>query len=114
MHCNELRLLQIKGDKTYVGLHSKGNVSVTPVKTPHFARWESEDSCLQIRIASQFIQSIARETIATPNPLELRLEFQTRDPQLEAIGMMLLAEPKQKHVGGKLYIESLSNVLAVH
>ncbi|HEY9621513.1 MAG TPA: AraC family transcriptional regulator [Crinalium sp.] len=109
-----VRLLQIKGGRTYVGLHSKGDVSVTPVKTPHFARWESEDSCLQIRIASQFIQHVARETIATPDPLELRLEFQTRDPQLEAIGMMLLAELKQENLGGKLYIESLVNLLAVH
>lgn len=97
-----------------MGLHSKGDVSITPVKTPHFARWQSEDSCLQIRIASQFIQSIARETIATPDPLELRLEFQTRDPQLEAIGMMLLAELQQDNLGGKLYIESLVNLLAVH
>ena len=110
-----VRLLQIKGGRTYVGLHSRGDISVTPVKTPHFARWESDDSCLQIRIASQFIQSVAREMVATdPDRLELRLEFQTRDPQLEAIAMLLLAELKQENSGGRLYIESLSNVLAVH
>ncbi|NJR59834.1 MAG: helix-turn-helix transcriptional regulator [Cyanobacteria bacterium CRU_2_1] len=118
-----VRLLQIKGGRTYVGLHSKGDVSVTPAKTPFFFRWESDDSCLQIRIASQFIQNVARETISAshgqvnatnPDRLELRLEFQTRDPQLEAIGMMLLAELKQESLGGRLYIESLANVLAVH
>jgi AraC family transcriptional regulator len=110
-----VRLLQIKGGRTYVGLHSKGDVSVTPVKTPYFARWESDDSCLQIRIASQFIQSIARDTIATdPDNLELHLEFQTRDSQLEAIGMLLLAELKQENVGGKLYVDSLVNLLALH
>ncbi|MBD3885278.1 helix-turn-helix transcriptional regulator [Phormidium tenue FACHB-886] len=110
-----VRLLQIKGGRTYVGLHAKGDVSVTPAKTPFFARWDSDDHCMQIRIASRFIQSVARETIATdPDRLELRLEFQTRDPQLEAIGMMLLAELRQDNLGGKLYIESLANVLAVH
>jgi AraC family transcriptional regulator len=41
-------------------------------------------------------------------------QFRTRDPQLEAIGMMLLAELQQDNLGGKLYIESLSNILAVH
>jgi AraC family transcriptional regulator len=108
-------LLQIKGSRTYVGLQSKGDVSLTPAKIPSFSRWESDDSCLQIRIASQFIQRIAKETIATdPDRLELRPEFQTRDPQLEAIGMMLLAELKQENIGGSLYIDSLSNVLAVH
>ncbi|WP_316431978.1 AraC family transcriptional regulator [Leptolyngbya sp. NK1-12] len=110
-----VRLLQIKGSRTYVGLQSKGDVSLTPAKVPSYFRWESDDSCLQIRIASQFIQNVARETIATaPDRLELRLEFQTRDPQLEAIGMMLLAELKQENPGGKLYVESLSNVLAIH
>ncbi|MBW4577953.1 MAG: AraC family transcriptional regulator [Tildeniella nuda ZEHNDER 1965/U140] len=118
-----VRLLQIKGSKTHVGLQSKGDVSLTPAKIPSYFRWESDDSCLQIRIASQFIQTVARETISASHGqvnatdsdrLELRLEFQTRDPQLEAIGMMLLAELKQEGIGGKLYIESLSNVLAVH
>ena len=110
-----VRLLQIKGGKTYVGLQSKGDISLTPAKISSYFRWESDDSCLHIRIASQFIQKVARETIATdPAQLELRLEFQTRDPQLEAIGMMLLAELKQESLGGSLYIESLSNVLAVH
>ena len=49
-----------------------------------------------------------------PDRLELLAEFKTRDPQLEAIGMMLLAELKQENINSKLYIESLSNVLAVH
>ena len=110
-----IRVLQIKGGRTYVGLQSKGDVSLTPAKIPSFSRWESDDSCLQIRIASQFIQRIARETIATdPDRLELRPEFQTRDPQIEAIGMMLLTELKQDNIGGRLYIDSLSTVLAVH
>jgi AraC family transcriptional regulator len=118
-----VRLLQIKGSRTYVGLQSKGDVSLTPANVPSYFRWESDDSCLQIRIASQFIQNVARETISAshgqvnatnPDRLELRLEFQTRDPQLEAIGMMLLAELKQENPGGKLYVESLSNVLAIH
>jgi AraC family transcriptional regulator len=40
-------------------------------------------------------------------------EFQIRDPQLEAIGMLLLTELKQED-SSRLYIESLANVLAVH
>jgi AraC family transcriptional regulator len=75
-----VRLVQVKGGRTYVGLQSKGDVSLTPAKIPSYFRWESDDSCLQIRIASQFIQTIARETIATdPDRLELRLEFQAHD-----------------------------------
>ncbi|GAB4386171.1 MAG: hypothetical protein Kow00121_52220 [Elainellaceae cyanobacterium] len=110
-----VRLLQVKGGRTYVGLHARGDISLTPAKTPFFCRWETDDACLQIRIASHFIQRVAKETIAIdPDQLELRLEFQTRDPLLEAIAMLLLSELKQENPGGKLYVESLSNVLAVH
>lgn len=49
-----------------------------------------------------------------PERLQLIPEFQTRDPQIEAIGTMLLSELKQDNLGGKLYIESLTNLLAIH
>ena len=110
-----VRLLQIKGGRTHARLYGKGDISITPAKTAFFARWDGNDHYLQIRIASRFIQNVARETIdINPDRLELRLEFRTRDPQIEAIGMMLLAELKQENLGGRLYIESLANVLAVH
>jgi AraC family transcriptional regulator len=110
-----VRLLQIRGGKTYAGLYGKGDISITPAKVPFFARWDGEDHYLQIRITSRFIQSVAREALAmNPDRIELLPEFRIRDPQIEAIGMLLLAELKQENLGGKLYIDSLANVLAVH
>lgn len=110
-----VRLVQIRGGKTYTGLYGKGDISITPARVPVFARWDGEDTYLQIRITSRFIQNVARETIAmNPNRLELLPEFRIRDPQIEAIGLMLLSELQQKNSGSKLYIESLANVLAVH
>lgn len=110
-----VRLLQIRGSKTYEGLYGKGDVSITPAKMPFFARWDSDDRFLQIRIASRLLQSVARETLdRNPDLLELLPEFRTRDPQLEAIATLLLAELKQANSGSRLYIESLANILAVH
>ncbi len=110
-----VHLLQTQGDKTRMGLYAKGDFCITPAKMPFFARWDSDDRFLQIRIASQFIQSIARETMDTnPDLLELLPEFRIRDPQIEAIATLLLAELKQGNSGGRLYIESLTNILAVH
>ena len=75
-----VRLLQIKGGKTHTGLVGKGNISITPANVPFFARWDTDDTYLQIRIASRFIQSVAQEALAmNPDQLELRCEFQTRD-----------------------------------
>ena len=110
-----VRLLQTQGDKTNRGLYVKGDLSITPGGMPFFARWDSDDRFVQIRIASDFIQNIAEETLnLNPDCLELIPEFKTRDPQIESIGMMLLSELQQENLGGKLYIESLVNVLAVN
>lgn len=108
-----VRLLQVQGDKTYTGLYSKGDISITPEKTPLFARWSSDDHYLQIRLASRFIQTVATEALNLDR-LALRPEARTRDPHIESVGAMLLAELKQKGAGGRLYAESLANVLAVH
>lgn len=110
-----VRSLHIRGIKTHTGLYGKGDMSITPAQVPLFARWQDEDHFLEIRIASRFVQSVARETLnKNPDQLELVSEFRMRDPQLEAIAMMLLAELQQENLGSRLYIESLSNVLAVH
>jgi AraC family transcriptional regulator len=110
-----VRLLQIKAGKTYAGLYGKGDISITPAKEPCFARWDGDDHYLEIRIASRFLQNVARETINNnPDHLKLLPEFRTRDPYIESIGMMLLCELKHENLGGRLYIESLANILAVH
>jgi AraC family transcriptional regulator len=107
--------LQTQGDKTRTGLYAKGDFCITPAQMPFFARWDSDDRFLQIRIVSGFLQNVAGETLdQNPDRLELLPEFRIRDPQLEAIGMMLQAELKQENLGGRLYVESLANVLAVH
>lgn len=110
-----VQMLHIRGGKTYTGLYGKGDISVTPAKMPFFTRWQGEDHYLQIQIAAQFVQTVARESLSmNPDRLELLSEFKTRDPQIEAIGMLLLTELQQENLGGRLYIESLANVLAIH
>jgi AraC family transcriptional regulator len=110
-----VRLLQIQGDQTYTGMYRQGDVSITPAKVPFFARWDSEDCYLQIRLAAQFVQRVASETLGQDaDRLELYPEFRTRDRQIEAIATMLLTELQQGRLGNRLYIESLANVLTVH
>lgn len=110
-----VRLLQIKGGRTHRGLYGKGDISITPAQMPFFVRWDGDDNYLQIRIASRFIQSVASQTLdLNPDRLELISEFRTRDRQIESIGLMLLAELQQDNLGGRLYIDSLANVLAIH
>jgi AraC family transcriptional regulator len=110
-----VRLLQIQDGKTYSGLYGKGDLSITPAAAPFFARWDSDDRLLQIRIPSRFVAQVATEALAmNPDQLELIPEFRTRDSQIEAIAMLLLSEMKQENLGSRLYIESLVSVLSVH
>lgn len=110
-----IEYVQVQDGKTYTGLYQKGDILITPANTPLFVRWSGNEDCLQIRLTTEFMHSIARETLdRDPEKLELLPEFQIRNPQLEAIASMLLLEFKQEHVDNGLYLDSLTNVLAVN
>jgi AraC family transcriptional regulator len=110
-----VRLRQVREGKTYTGLYGKGDLSIIPAEVPFFARWDEDDNYLQIRLTARWIQQVASEALEINGDcLEILPEFRTRDPQIEAIGMMLLAELHQESTGNRLYIESLANILAVH
>ena len=110
-----IRALQIRENKTYSGLYTKGDISITPAEIRFFAQWDSDNHLLKIRLASRFIQRVATEALKiNGDRLELLPQARIRDPQIEAIGLMLLSELQQEHTANKLYVESLSNVLAVH
>lgn len=110
-----VRLQHTQAGQTYTGLYGKGDISILPMNIPFSCRWDSRDSFLQISIPSNFISTIAKETIDIDgNRLELIPQFQTRDAQIETIGMMLLTELQQEIFGSSLYVESLTNLLAIH
>ena len=110
-----VRYLHVQNGKTHTGIYRQGDMLLTPAKTSLFTRWEDEENCLQIQLNSQFIKAIAEQTLdRDPDRLELLPAFQMRDSQLEAIAMMLLNEFQQQNLHNGLYLDSLSNVLAVN
>lgn len=110
-----VHFLHIKEGKTYTGFCKKGSMAIIPAKMPLFTQWNDENDFLEIRMTSPFMERVAGETLnKSLNRIELLLGFRIYDPQLEAIAMLLLVELQQKNSGSGLYIESLSNVLAVY
>lgn len=110
-----VRFLQIKDGKTHSSLYGKGDISITPAQTPFFARWDDDDHYLELRLDSGFITTVAQEALdLNPDRIQLAPEFRLRDGRLEAIALMLLDELYQANPGGRLYVESLTNLLAVH
>ena len=106
--------LQSQDGETHTGLYQRGDLSLVPASSRLFARWQDAENCLQIRLTREFVQSVARETLAQDGDrIQLQLAFQARSPQLESISLMLLSEHQQGGLGGRLYTDSLANILAV-
>ena len=108
-------MLHVQGGKSFAGMYGKGDMALTPAKTPLFARWESDDNFMQIRLSDEFVRTVAREALERDcDRLELLPVFRTRNAEIEAIGRMLLAEVQQEATGSRLYLDSLANILAVN
>ncbi|MGC1528699.1 MAG: AraC family transcriptional regulator, partial [Phormidesmis sp.] len=115
MAARPIHYLQTQDGKTHTGLYRRGEMLITPADTPLFVRWEGNENCLQIRMTADFMRDVARETVVgNCDLITLKPEFQTRDPQLESISTMLLNELEQGSLSNRLYIDSLSNILAVN
>ncbi|MEL6320663.1 MAG: AraC family transcriptional regulator [Cyanobacteria bacterium J06626_14] len=110
-----IQLCHTQGGQTMMDLYGRGDMVITPANTRLFARWESDDHVLQIRLNTQFLDRIAQDTLETNSDrLELHPKFKVRDAQLEAIAFMLHTEHQQNQSSNQLYWDSLTNVLAVN
>ncbi|MGD1900715.1 MAG: helix-turn-helix domain-containing protein [Geitlerinemataceae cyanobacterium] len=106
--------LQTQDGKTHTGLYRNGDMLLTPANLPLFVRWEGEENCLQVQIRETFLKRIAEETLGkNGDRLTLVPTFQSRNPQLESIANLLVAEMQQHQSTEALYLDSLANVLAV-
>ena len=104
-----------QGNRTYEGFYSKGDLLITPSDTTLSTQADGDVQIVQIRIKDAFVRTVARETLPQKGDrVELVQAIQTRDSQIEAIMMMLLAQLHQASFGDQLYVDSLANVLAVH
>lgn len=109
------RFIHKQGTRTVEGVYKQGDLLITPADTLLHTQADGDVQIVQLRVKDAFLHSVAGETLShTSDHVELVQAFQTRDAQLEAIAMMILAELHQKSFGNQLYIDSLANVLAIH
>lgn len=115
MNCRPSRLSQAIGDRRHTSLCIKGDISITPAGSLLLCQWNEEDRYLRIRIATEFLHQVAQNALNIDSKrVELLSEFRVRNPQIEQIGMMLLSELHNGGIAGRLYVESLTNILGVH
>jgi AraC family transcriptional regulator len=100
------------------GFHARaqvrGGVCVLPSGQPFAARLGGDTECLAIYLDPSLVARAASEAGGPASRFEVVARSNPRDPVVSHVGMALLAEMDGDAPGGRLYAESLANVLAVH
>jgi len=90
-----------------------GGVCVIPAGLPYSARHEGETEHLALYLEPSLLLRAAAES-RVAGSVEVVERFAPSDPVIRSVGLALLAEIESEAPGGRLYAESLKNVLAVH
>jgi AraC family transcriptional regulator len=95
------------------GTQRSGNVCVLPSGLAHTARVEGTAEQLALFLDPALVRRAASETLMSGN-FEVIERCTRSDGVISSIGMALLGELESEGLSGRLYAESLANVLAVH
>ena len=95
------------------GTQNSGNVCVLPSGLAHSARLEDPCEQLALHLDPSLVRRAASESLRTGN-FEVAETCKRSDGVISSIGMALLGELESEGLSGRLYAESLANVLAVH
>ena len=95
------------------GTQTKGGVCVLPSGLDHQAVLEGHSEHLALYLDPSLITKAASDA-QLAGSFELAERYARRDPVISTVGHALLAELETEGLSGRLYAESLGNVLAVH
>jgi AraC family transcriptional regulator len=90
------------------------SVCVIPSGQSFSARLRGDSEQLAIYLDPSLVLRAANETDVPGGAVEVIAGFSPHDPVLRSVGLALLAELEMEGPGGRLYAESLANLLAVH
>ncbi len=95
------------------GTQKKGGVAVLPAGLEHKATLDGPSEHLALYVDPSLITRAAADSHLSTG-FEIVEKYLRGDKVISNVGMALLAELDAKGVSGRLYAESLANVLAVH
>ncbi len=92
-----------------------GDVAVVPAGTPSEWRWREDRPCntLHLYLRHAFLRSATEANGLGGGRVAVEPQFGVRDEHIRHIGMSLLHELSEANVVGRLYADSLAQVLAV-
>ncbi len=95
------------------GIQNRGNVCVLPSGLAHTARVEDPCEQLGLYLDPSLVHRAASESLRSSN-FEVTERCTRSDGVISSVGMALLGELESEGLSGRLYAESLANLLAVH
>jgi len=95
------------------GTQSRGAVCVIPSGLSHSANLEGPSEHLALYLDPALVRRAA-EGSKLSSGFEILEKYPRHDPVITSVGMSLLGELESEGLSGRLYGESLANVLAVH
>lgn len=90
-----------------------GSVCIIPAGQPTSSAWDAELECLTIMLNPAFVAQTALEQNLSAN-IELIQTHERNDPLIQHIALTLLAEADSSESFGRMYAESLAQVLILH
>ncbi len=107
-------LVQQQDGRAQEVLMATGSITLTPAGQSRRWRWDHEADVLQIQLSPQFVTQVAEASEIDASHIEIVNCFGSFDPQVQHIGISLLAEVKTAGLAEQLYVESLVNLLTIH
>jgi len=95
------------------GTQTRGNICVVPSGLEHQAALEGKSEHLALYLDPSLIAKAAADARLSGS-FEIAERYTRRDKVINSVGMALLGELDTEGLSGRLYAESLGNVLAVH
>jgi len=95
------------------GIQTRGSVCILPSGLEHKATIEGISEYLALYVEPALVTRAAFDSRRSTS-FEIAETYTRSDPVISNVGLALLAERDSEDLSGRLYAESLANVLAVH
>jgi AraC family transcriptional regulator len=112
---NPAQLTQKRDDRTHESIVHRGNSIFTPAGQPSYWRCmgrENHEQILHIHLNPELVRQVAQNSEI--DRIDLVNCFSKPDLRLHQIAMLLLSELNSDGIMGRLYVESLTQVLIIH
>ncbi len=90
-----------------------GNVVIVPANVQHQVNWDRKNNFTLLFLEPAHLARVAYESVNVER-VELVPQFAMRDPLIYQIGLSLKTEIESDGLGSRLFVDSLTNALAVH